>query len=97
MAPPQYAVISCGRNSYGHPTDVVINNIYDVGAALLRTDQQGNILFVEGEEYDLVELNGDYMINDFILDYRFIILVIDVIIFVYLIILIIKKPKKRFK
>lgn len=97
MVTPQYAVISCGRNSYGHPTDVVINNIYDVGATLLRTDQQGNILFVEGEDYDLVELNGDYMINDFILDYRIIIFVIDVIIFVYLIILIIKKPKKRFK
>lgn len=97
MVTPEYAVISCGSNSYGHPTDVVINNIFDVGATLLRTDQQGNILFVEGKYYDLLMLNNDYMINDFILDYRFIILVIDVIIFIYLIILIVKKPKKQFK
>lgn len=97
MVTPEYAVISCGQNSYGHPTDVVINNIYDVGATLFRTDQQGNILFVESENYDLLMLNDNYMINDFILDYRFIILVIDVIIFVYLIILIVKNPKKRLK
>lgn len=42
---PSYAVISVGRdNSYGHPTEQVLENIGEIGAALYRTDLQGTII-----------------------------------------------------
>lgn len=43
---PRYAVISVGKNNYGHPTSKVIYNLKDVGVdKILRTDLEGNILF----------------------------------------------------
>lgn len=90
---PEYAVISCGKNSYGHPTDTVINNIIEVGSSVLRTDLQGNILFsvVEQNSYDV--LTGDYIITGLILDYRFFVLIIDIILLVSICVLIFKKEK----
>lgn len=41
---PKYAVISVGRNSYGHPTSQVLNRLSQVGASVYRTDQMGNIV-----------------------------------------------------
>ena len=42
---PEYAVISVGAgNSYGHPTDDVLSRLRDCGAAVYRTDLQGDIL-----------------------------------------------------
>ena len=43
---PEYAVISVGKdNEYGHPTDTVIDRLITVGAAIHRTDFDGNIVF----------------------------------------------------
>lgn len=43
---PKYAVISVGKNNYGHPASVVIENLYESGVKrILRTDKEGNILF----------------------------------------------------
>jgi len=43
---PQYAVISCGKDSsYGHPHDEVVSRLQDAGATILRTDLQGDIFF----------------------------------------------------
>lgn len=42
---PKYAVISVGKNSYGHPTAEVLNRYKPYKAAIYRTDQKGNILF----------------------------------------------------
>lgn len=41
QAQPEVAVISVGRNSYGHPTDRVLEDLADVGADVLRTDLCG--------------------------------------------------------
>ena len=90
---PEYAVISCGKNSYGHPTDTVINNIIETGASVLRTDLQGNILFSVEEQNSYDVLTGDYIITGLILDYRFFVLIIDIILLVCICVLIFKKEK----
>lgn len=42
---PDYAVIQAGRdNDYGHPREEVLSRLRDAGAALYRTDLQGDIL-----------------------------------------------------
>lgn len=42
---PEAVVISAGfKNSYGHPSGVVLSNIRNLGAALYRTDLQGEIV-----------------------------------------------------
>jgi competence protein ComEC len=44
---PKYAVISVGAgNSYGHPTEEVLNRLVNAGAAIYRTDQNGTITFI---------------------------------------------------
>lgn len=44
---PAYAVISCGiNNDYGYPKEEVLSRLDAVGAAVLRTDTMGDIVFV---------------------------------------------------
>lgn len=41
---PELAVVSCGAgNRYGHPNDEALRRLTDAGAAICRTDLQGNI------------------------------------------------------
>jgi competence protein ComEC len=40
---PDVAIISVGENDYGHPHPVVLQRLYDVGAAIWRTDRLGDI------------------------------------------------------
>jgi len=43
---PGYALISVGaKNSYHHPTEETLGRLAAVGATILRTDQEGTILF----------------------------------------------------
>lgn len=42
---PKLAVISVGENSYGHPTQEVLDRLEAIGCTVYRTDQQGNIVF----------------------------------------------------
>ncbi len=42
---PQYAVISVGDNSYGHPTLRVLKRLERLGVKLLRTDKHGDVVF----------------------------------------------------
>ena len=42
---PQFAIISVGQNRYGHPTEEAIERIRAEGAELLRTDEEGTIVF----------------------------------------------------
>ena len=44
-AAPDYAVISVGENTYGHPTEPLLSRLRDAGPAVLRTDLQGTIVF----------------------------------------------------
>jgi competence protein ComEC len=42
---PTYAVISCGRdNQHGHPHEIVLTRLNDIGAYIYRTDLQGTII-----------------------------------------------------
>ena len=41
---PQIAVISCGRgNTFGHPAPEVISRLESIGAAIYRTDLDGQV------------------------------------------------------
>ena len=42
---PEMAVISVGYNSYGHPTDQVLERLSAAGCEIYRTDWMGNITF----------------------------------------------------
>ncbi|GAB6892148.1 ComEC/Rec2 family competence protein [Geobacillus stearothermophilus] len=41
---PSYAVISVGKNSYGHPTSEVLNRLKSYKVKVFRTDKQGTII-----------------------------------------------------
>ncbi len=43
---PVCAVISVGANSYGHPTQEVLDRLAACSAAVWRTDQSGNVTFI---------------------------------------------------
>lgn len=63
---PKYAVIEVGSpNDYGHPHKSVINRLNDIGAAVYRTDYNGNIVFVSnGKSFEIItereQENADY-------------------------------------
>ncbi|WP_342480006.1 MBL fold metallo-hydrolase [Paenibacillus sp. FSL L8-0340] len=40
---PQYAVISVGKNNYGHPDSGILARLKNANATVLRTDQKGTI------------------------------------------------------
>lgn len=40
---PELAIISVGKNPFGHPTNEVIKRIRELGIGILRTDEQGEI------------------------------------------------------
>jgi len=43
---PDFAVISSGENTYGHPSPVVLDRLRAIGAAIFRTDTSGDIRIV---------------------------------------------------
>jgi len=46
---PEYAAISVGYNSYGHPTDETLMRLGAAGCDIYRTDQMGTITFTINE------------------------------------------------
>lgn len=91
---PEYSVISVGDNSYGHPASEVLNRLNSAGAEVLRTDENGNILFVVGESYGLINICDDYYITNIIFDYRIFVAVLDGVIFVFVVICLVKNLKQ---
>ena len=52
---PDLAVISVGKNSFGHPTEEALDRLKSTGAKILRTDQNGEIEIVsDGKSWQLV-------------------------------------------
>ena len=56
---PDIAIISCGEgNSYGHPHDITLNNLSNLGIIIYRTDESGDIIVEsDGITYRVVEGN----------------------------------------
>lgn len=52
---PRVALISVGRNSFGHPTQRVLDDLEASGAQVLRTDECGCITVRGGEDGPLVQ------------------------------------------
>ncbi|MGM0575938.1 MAG: ComEC/Rec2 family competence protein [Myxococcota bacterium] len=52
---PEAAVISCGDNSYGHPTDELLSRLEQRDLPVWRTDRHGTVRLVitDGEEWHL--------------------------------------------
>ena len=51
---PKYAIISVGRNSYGHPTVEAMTRMVNAGAEVYRTDEVGTIIITtDGNTYSL--------------------------------------------
>jgi len=47
---PQFAIVSVGKNSYGHPSDTVLSAFTNLGIQYFRTDKVGAIDFVSNGE-----------------------------------------------
>ncbi|MDD2646614.1 MAG: MBL fold metallo-hydrolase [Patescibacteria group bacterium] len=45
LVKPSYAVISVGKNSFGHPSFRVLNSLQKINTSPLRTDEKGDIIF----------------------------------------------------
>jgi competence protein ComEC len=52
---PSHAVISVGRNSYGHPSDEVLARLDDADVEVYRTDMVGTIVFTSNGESIIVD------------------------------------------
>ena len=95
VAKPKYAVICCGENDYGLPAEDAINNLKSISASILRTDLDGNICFVVGNDYNLNYLIGNYFITSLNIDIRLLFLIIDIVIALNVLIIVFKRDKKR--
>jgi len=42
---PEKAVVSSGENSYGHPTEELLNRLKNINAQIFRTDEIGDVIF----------------------------------------------------
>jgi len=93
---PDYAIISV-KEDENHPSDRVLDSLNWVGATTLRTDNDGNIMFVVGEHFDLKYLSGVYSVTGLILDIRFFVLIVDACLIVNIALIIVKKPKNKKK
>ncbi len=53
---PQYAVISVGRNNYGHPHPEVLGLLQNAGIETVRTDERGDAIFaIYPDHVDLID------------------------------------------
>jgi competence protein ComEC len=43
---PSEAVVSVGKNSFGHPTKLVLDRLAATGVKIRRTDREGDIIYV---------------------------------------------------
>jgi len=56
---PTVAVISLGRNDYGHPAPATLGRLRDHGVAVHRTDREGTITVVtDGRRMTLTSRDG---------------------------------------
>lgn len=56
---PNYSIISVGKNTYGHPTPEVLNNLENVGSKIYRTDLDGEIRFKMRDDIQIITANSE--------------------------------------
>ncbi len=57
---PSIAIISVGKNSYGHPSDKVLQSLSNLKASIYRTDELGNIIVKsDGANINVSSTKGD--------------------------------------
>ena len=63
---PKIAIISVGKNTYGHPDKGTIKRLKDKGVTVYRTDEQGNILIkTDGHVLDVITEKKKEQITSF--------------------------------
>lgn len=68
---PDYAVISVGVNSYGHPSEQVLERLNRIGAKVFRTDEDGAIRFRIDDDIIYESFNGEVEIDFNLIIYIF--------------------------
>ncbi|WP_250673802.1 S-layer homology domain-containing protein [Paraclostridium ghonii] len=64
-AKPEYAVVSVGENSYGHPTQDALNRYANIGTKVYRTDIDGNVVIkTDGISNTINKSNASFDFND---------------------------------
>lgn len=91
---PEYAVISVGNNSYGHPTGEVLNRLIASETLILRTDEKGDVLFIS-ESCGLNVLTDRFYVTKISLDYRYFVLIVDGVMLIWGVAIILKKEKNK--
>ncbi len=93
---PKYAVISVGfGNNYGHPGYETLERLKQNNIKILRTDEKDDILFVVGNDYDLLQKDGVFYIFNLSLDYVNIVIIVDGLLIVLSVVIILKKEKTK--
>lgn len=52
---PKTAVISVGKNSFNHPSELILQKLEEFGAQIFRTDQMGDIVFITNGEHIFID------------------------------------------
>lgn len=71
LTSPEYAVISVGVNSYGHPSEQVLERLNHIGAKVFRTDEDGAIRFRIDDDIIYESFNGEAKIDFDLIIYIF--------------------------
>ena len=92
---PKYGVISVGKNGYGHPNEETLERLEARQIETLRTDKNGNVLFVVGNNYNLAYTTGEYNVTNLTFDYRIFVLCVDLGLTIVAVIVVVKNLKQK--
>ncbi|MCQ2564400.1 MAG: MBL fold metallo-hydrolase [Clostridia bacterium] len=92
---PNIAVISCGEGTTAEVGEIVLENLSQVGAQVVRTDEVGNIIIKVKD--DLKMYTGNISITNISLDYRNVLIIVEVVLGVQCLLIIFIKKKKVHK
>jgi len=95
LVTPSISVISCGENSYGHPTSEVIDNLKEIGSAIYRTDREGNIAVYLNEYQNLNIVTGTFKTINMSFKIQTLITFANVVILINTTIIFLKKEKRN--
>ncbi len=92
---PNIAVISCGEGTTAEVGEIVLENLNNVGAQVVRTDEVGNVIIKVKD--DLKMYTGNISVTNLSLDYRNIVIILECVLGVQCILIIVIKKKKVHK